>query len=86
MEIKVVYIVIHDATVDRYVSASQKCFGIAEKTLMCCGQVVWVTRCSDHDHLLRCGQTVAPRYCVLKTFQCIRLYGNHSLQNSASQL
>ena len=30
-----------------------------------------VTRCSDHDHLLRCGQTVAPRYRVLKAFQCM---------------
>ena len=55
MEIKVVYIIIHDATVDRYVSASQKCFSIAEKTLMCRGQVGGVTHCSDHDHLLRCG-------------------------------
>ena len=30
----------------------------------------WVMQCSDHDHLLRCGQTVAPRYRVLKAFQC----------------
>ena len=82
MEIKVVYMVIHDATVDRYVSASRKCFNIAEKNL-CLGQVGGVTYCSDNDHLLRCGQTVAPRYHVLKAFQCIRLYGNHSLQNSA---
>ena len=30
------------------------------------------SRCSDHDHLLRCGgQTVAPRYRILKAFQCI---------------
>ena len=28
-----------------------------------------VRRCSDHDHLLRCGQTVAPRYRLLKAFQ-----------------
>ena len=49
MEIKVVYIVIHDAIVDRYVSALWKCFSIAEKTSMCRGQVVGVTRCSDHD-------------------------------------
>ena len=28
-------------------------------------------RCSDHDHFLRCGQTVAPKYHVLKAFQCI---------------
>ena len=27
-------------------------------------------RCSDHDHLLRCWQTVALRYRVLKAFQC----------------
>ena len=27
--------------------------------------------CSDHDHLLRFGQTVAPRYCILKAFRCI---------------
>ena len=33
MEIKVVYIVIHDATVDRYVSASQKCFSTVEKNI-----------------------------------------------------
>ena len=66
MEIKVVYIVIHDATVDRYVSASRKCFSIAEKTSMCRGQVGGVRGCSDHDRLLRCGQTVAPRYRVLK--------------------
>ena len=37
MEIKVVYIVIHDATVDRYVSALRK------KTLMCHWQVGGVT-------------------------------------------
>ena len=74
MEIKVDYIVIHDATVDRYVSASQKCFGIVVKTLMCHGHVSGVMRCRDHDHLLRSGHTVAPRYCVLKAFQCIRLY------------
>ena len=36
---------------------------------MCCGQVGGVTSCSDHDHLLRCGQSVAPRYRVLKAFQ-----------------
>ena len=38
---------------------------------MCPGQVGGVTRCSDHDHLLHCGQTVAPKYSVLKAFQCI---------------
>ena len=38
---------------------------------MCRGQVGGVTRCSDYDHLLRCGQTVAPEYRVLKAFQCI---------------
>ena len=27
--------------------------------------------CSDHDHLLRFGQTVVPRYRILKAFQCI---------------
>ena len=27
--------------------------------------------CSDHDHLLRFGQTVAPKYRILKPFQCI---------------
>ena len=70
MEIKVVYIVIHDATVDRYVSALRNCFSIAEKTLMCRGHMGWVTCCSGHDHLLHCGQTVAPRYHVLKAFQC----------------
>ena len=70
MKIKVVYIIIHDATVDRYVSASGKCFSITEKTSMCCGQVGGVTRCSDHDHLLRCGQTVVPRYRILTAFQC----------------
>ena len=37
---------------------------------MCRGQVGGVKRCSDHDHLLRCGQIVAPRYHVLKAFQC----------------
>ena len=72
MEIKVVYIVIHDATVDRYVSASRKCFSIREKTSMYRGQVSGVTRCSDHDHLLRCGQTVGPKYRILKAFQCIK--------------
>ena len=41
------------------------------KTSMCRGQVGGVSRCSDHDHLLCCGQTVAPRYRVLKAFQCI---------------
>ena len=71
MEIKVAYIIIHNATVDRYVSASRKCFSITEKTLICHGQVGGVKPCSDHDHLLRCGQTVASRYRVLKTFQCI---------------
>ena len=40
---------------------------------MCRGQVGGVTRCSDHDNLLRCGQTVAPRYRILKAFQCIRV-------------
>ena len=70
MEIKIVYIVIHDATVDRNVSASRKCFSFAEKTLMCRRQMSGVTRCSDQDHLLRCGQTVAPRGCVIMTFQC----------------
>ena len=44
-EIKQVYIAIHDATVDRYVSASQK------KTLMCHVQVGGVMHCSDHDNL-----------------------------------
>ena len=39
MEIKVVYIVIHDATVDRYVSASRKGFNITKKTSLCRGQV-----------------------------------------------
>ena len=39
MEIKVVYIVIHDATVDRYVSASRKVFYITKKTSLCRGQV-----------------------------------------------
>ena len=38
---------------------------------MCRGQVGGVSRCSDHDHLLRCGQTVAPKYRVLKAFQCM---------------
>ena len=38
---------------------------------MCRGKVGGVMRCSDHDNLLRCGQTVAPRYRVLKVFQCI---------------
>ena len=83
MEIRVVYIVIHDATIDRYISASQKCIVIAEKTSLCHGQVGGEMRCSDHDHLLCCGQTVAPRYRVLEAFQCTRLYVNHSLQNSA---
>ena len=55
----------------------------SRKKNLCLGQVGGVTYCSDHDHLLRCGQTVAPRYHALKAFQCIRLYGNHSLQNSA---
>ena len=59
MEIKVVHIVIHDATVDRYVLASQKKHQCA---------VGGVRRCCDHDHLLRCGQTVVR---VLKAFQCI---------------
>ena len=65
MEIKVVYIVIHDAIVDRYISASWKCFSIAEKTSMSRGQVVGVTHCSDND-----GQTVAPRGRVTSTLQC----------------
>ena len=38
---------------------------------MCRVQVGGVSRCCDHDHLLRCGQTVAPRYRILKAFQCI---------------
>ena len=38
---------------------------------MCRGQVGGVSRCSNHDHLLCCGQTVAPRYRDLKAFQCI---------------
>ena len=38
MEIKVVYIVIHDATVDKHVSASRKCFNITEKH---CNAVGW---------------------------------------------
>ena len=38
---------------------------------MCRGQVGDVSRCSDHDHLLRCGQTVASRYRILKAFQCV---------------
>ena len=42
MKIKVFNIVIHNATVDRYVSASRKCFSIADKTLMCRGQVFWL--------------------------------------------
>ena len=29
---------------------------------MCLGQVGEVLSCSNHDHLLHCGQTVAPRY------------------------
>ena len=70
MEIKVVYMVIHGATVDRNVSASRECFSIVEKTSMCHRQVGGVTCCSDHDHLLRCWQTVVPRYHVLKAFQC----------------
>ena len=35
---------------------------------VCHGQVGGVTR--DHDHLLRCGQTVAPRVHVITTLQC----------------
>ena len=73
MEIKVVYIVIHDATVDQYVSASWKCFSIAENTLMCCGQVSRVRHCSGHDHYLLCGQTVPPRGHVITTLQCISI-------------
>ena len=65
MEIKVVYIVIHDATVDRYVSASRKGFNITKKNIVVPWAGGWVTHCSDHDHLLRCGQTVAPRYHIL---------------------
>ena len=38
---------------------------------MCRGQVGGLSCCSDHDHLLLCGQTVAPRYRILKEFQCI---------------
>ena len=37
---------------------------------MCPGQVGGVTCCSDHDHLLRCGQAAAPRLCVIMTLQC----------------
>ena len=38
---------------------------------MCRGQVGGVSRCSDHDHLLRCGQTVAPRYRVAQSVTCL---------------
>ena len=74
MEIKAVYIVNHDATVDRYVSALRKCFSIAEKTSMCRRQVGGVTPCSDHDHLLHCGQTVASRGRVNTTLKCTCIY------------
>ena len=40
------------------------------------GQVGRVSRCSDHDHLLCCGQTVAPRYRILNGFQCIMFGGD----------
>ena len=50
---------------------------------MCHGQVV--LRCSDHDHLLRCGQTVAPRYRVLKAFQCIIIFDSGDLMFQSNE-
>ena len=44
---------------------------VAEKFQHRCAVGRWVGYRFDHDHLLRCGQTVAPRYRVLKAFQCI---------------
>ena len=55
MEIKVVYIVIHDAIVERYVLASQK------KHRCAVGRSVGYQRCNDHDHLLGWWQTMVPR-------------------------
>ena len=52
---------------------------------MCCGQVGGVARSSDHDHLLRCGQTVAPRLRILKAFQCI-MFDNHFLLSHGRNL
>ena len=65
MELKVVYSVIHDASVDRYVLASQK------KLRCAVGRWVGYQGCSDHDHLLSWRQTVAPRGRVITMLLCI---------------
>ena len=65
MEIRVDYIVINDASVDIYVLASRK------KHQCAMGRWLGYQHCSDHDHLLRWWQTVAPRGRVITTLQCI---------------
>ena len=70
MEIKVLYIVICDATVDRICFSIAKVFQYRGKNINVQWAVGGVTCCSDHDHLLRCGQTVAPRYRVPVYLSC----------------
>ena len=64
MEIKVVYIVTHDATVDVYVLA------LLKQHLCAMGRWVGYQSCSEHDHLSHWWQTVAPRGRVLRALQC----------------
>ena len=65
-----IYISVMKHLAPKFISFAKK-FQHHRKTSVCRGQVGGVSRCSDHDHLLHFGQTVAPRYRILKAFQCI---------------